>query len=339
MNKKLGVFLNNTENESDYLINFNNYKNLKKNFDYTIIVDLNNNYSLTLKNYIEKKKYKREYVMCDSKDYIQKIIYIQEKIIDYDIITFIQDKHIYGSNLNDYFTHVIKSQYEFYCFTDSTENFYHMQLYIFSIKKNIVDLFIKNCALILNKKKNLDDASYKLYYLKYITDLFINRSIFIKVAYLDIIYNKNILLIDNDFYHELVKNDILPIVDVNLLNKYMNNYNNHQITFTEIPDTFNIDIYREYDDLQKLNEDELKKHFLVHGQFECRKYKLNNFIQNDIIYKCLEKNNLLKYFDFPSNFDMYYYKNKNNDLKLLNMYQLKKHWFKFGVNENRIISK
>jgi hypothetical protein len=36
---------------------------------------------------------------------------------------------------------------------------------------------------------------------------------------------------------------------------------------------------------------------------------------------------------------MYYYKKNNNDLKLLNIYELKKHWFKFGVNEERIISK
>ena len=49
--------------------------------------------------------------------------------------------------------------------------------------------------------------------------------------------------------------------------------------------------------------------------------------------------NLLKYFDFPPNFDMFYYKKYNDDLKLLNMIQLKKHWFKFGVNEKRVISK
>jgi hypothetical protein len=286
MNKKLGVFLNNTENESDYLINYNNYKNLKKNFDDIIVIDLNNNYSLNLKKKIEKNKdIKNEHIICESKDFIEKIIIIKEKIIDYEIITFIQDKHIYISKLNDYFTHVINSNYEFYCLTDSTEIFYHMQLYIFSIKKSIIKLFIDNCIIILKHKNNFDHNSYKLNYLKYITELFVNRSIFIKVAYLDIIVNKNILLIDNNFYYELVKNDILPVIDVNLLYKYMNNYNNTKITFTEIPDTFNIDIYKQYEDIQNLNENDLKKHFLTHGQFECRKYKLDNQIQKDIIYK------------------------------------------------------
>jgi hypothetical protein len=345
MNKKLGVFLNNTENESNYLINYNNYKNLKKNFDNIIVIDLNNNYSLNLKKKIEKNKdIKNEHIIYDSKDFIEKIINIKDKIIDYEIITFIEDKHIYTSKLNDYFTHVVKSNYEFYCLTDSTEtdsteNFYHMQLYIFSIKKSIINIFINNSVLFLKNKKNLDAISYKLNYLKYITELFINRSVFVKVAYLDNIINKNILLVDNNFYFELLENDILPIIDINLLNKYNNNYNNNKLTFTEIPDTFNIDIYKQYDDLKNLNNDELKKHFIDHGQFECRKYKLNNHIQKDIIYKCLEKNNLLKYFDFPPNFDMYYYKKNNNDLKLLNMYELKKHWFKFGINEDRIISK
>lgn len=340
MNKKLGVFLNNTENESDYIINYNNYKNLKKNFDDIIIIDLNNNYSLNLKKKIEKNKdIKQEHIIYHSKDFIEKIINIKEKITDYEIITFIEDKHIYISNLNDYFTHIMKSNYEFYCYTDSTESFYHMQLYIFSIKKNIINTFINTCTLFLKNRKNFDAISYKLNYLKHITELFINRSIFVKVAYLDNIVNKNILLIDNDFYYELFKNDILPIIDVNLLNKYMNNYNNNKLTFNEIPATFNIDVYRQYEDLQNLNEDELKKHFLAHGQFEGRKYKLNNYIQKDIMYKYLEKYNLLKYFDFPPNFDMYYYKKNNNDLKILNIYELKKHWFKFGVNEQRIISK
>ena len=339
MIKKLGVFLNNTENESNYLINYNNYKNLKKNFDNIIVIDLNNNYSLNLKKKIEKNKdAKNEHIICESKDFIEKIINIKEKIIDYEIITFIEDNYIYTSKLNDYFTHVVKSNYEFYCLTDSTENFYHMQLYIFSIKKSIINTFIDNSIIIFKYKNNFDDISYKLNYLKHITELFVNRSVFVKVAYLDNIVNKNILYVDNDFYYELLENDILPIIEVNLLNKYLNDYNNNKLTFTEIPTTFNIDIYKKYDDLQNLNDDELKKHFIAHGQFECRKYKLNNYIQKDTIYKCLEKNNLLKYFDLPPNFYMYYYKKNNNDLKLLNIYELKKHGFRFGINEERIIS-
>ena len=144
MIKKLGVFLNNTENESNYLINYNNYKNLKKNFDNIIVIDLNNNYSLNLKKKLDKKKdVITEHIICKSKDFIEKIINIQEKMIDYEIITFIEDKHIYLSNLNDYFTHIIKSNYDFYCYTDSTENFYHMQLYMVLLNNLFVLMNVK----------------------------------------------------------------------------------------------------------------------------------------------------------------------------------------------------
>lgn len=339
MNKKLGVFLNNTENESDFLINYSNYKNLKKNFDDIIMIDLNNSYSLNLKKNIDKKNTNYKHIIYESNNFIEKILYIKDSIINYDIITFIQDKYIYVSNLNDYFSHINISNYEIYSMTDSNEIFYHMQLYIFSIKKSIINKFIEQTSIHIKNKKNLDNISYILNYLKYITEVFINRSVFIKVAYLDIIVNKNILLVDNDFYYELLKNNILPVIDINLLDKYMNDYNNHKLTFNEIPNSFNLDVYKQYEDLKNLNDDDLKKHFLAHGQFECRQYKLNNYIQKDVIYNCLEKNKLLKYFDFPPNFNMFYYKKYNDDLNLLNMLQLKKHWFKFGINEVRIISK
>jgi len=338
MNKKLGVFLNNTKNESDYLINYSNYKNLRKNFDNIIIVDINNIFSLNLKKNIDRKNTDYKHIICESNSFIEKIFNIKDLIIDYDIITFIQDKYIYVSNLNDYFSHIYKSNYDIYSMTDSNENFYHMQLYIFTIKKSIINKFIEETGIYIENKKNLDNISYILNYLKFITELFINRSVFIKVAYLDIIVNKNILLIDNDFYYELVKNNILPIIDINLLDKYLNNYINEKLTFNELPNTFNLDVYKQYEELKNFNDDELKKHFLAHGQFECRQYKLNKYIQKDIIYNCLEKNKLLKYFDFPTNFNMFYYKKCNEDLNLLNMQQLKKHWFKFGINEDRIIS-
>jgi len=47
---------------------------------------------------------------------------------------------------------------------------------------------------------------------------------------------------------------------------------------------------------------------------------------------------LLKYFDFPNNFDLYLYKKYNKDIKTFNKIQLKKHWFEFGFNEDRIMN-
>lgn len=365
MNQRLGIFLNNTTDESNFLINYRNYKNIRNNFDLIFIVDIENKFAIKLKNKINllldkeneilmnKNKINAEnptkivpkenqinFFTFDSDDFIEKIIYLQSKIINkkFESITFIQDHYLYVSNLENYFQHVYNSNYDFYCYTDSSELFYHLQLYIFTIKQNIFEKFINSCLNYFKNNKKNDLHSYILNFLKYITETFINRSVFVKVAYIDIIYDKNILLIDHNFYYELLENNILPIIDVNLLNKYIKQYDNQKLTVKKIPNDFNPSIYKEYDDLKEKSEEELKKHYLNHGQFECRKYKLNNFIQPLIIHKLLEKNNLLKYFDFPTNFDLYAYKKYNDDIKTFNKIQLKKHWFEFGLNENRVIN-
>jgi hypothetical protein len=334
MSIKLGVFLNNTKNESDYLINYNNYENLKDNFDKIIIIDLDTKDSSKLKNSINNSN--SEFIIYNNESYMNKIIHMERKIQNDTIITFIQDKHIYVNSLSEYFRFILNSNYDFYSFTDSTEKFYHMQLYLFSIKKNLIDKFIKAIKII--NDNNEKSISYTDSFLKYITELFDNKAVFVKVAYLDINYDKNILLDDNDFYYELLEKDILPVINVDLLYKYLDKFNDQELIFNKIPDNFNIDIYRIYEDTQRLNEEELKKHFLENGQFECRKYNNKNHIQNNIIYDILKKNKLLKYFDFPDNFDLYYYKKNNKDLELLNIIKLKNHWFEFGINEDRSFS-
>ena len=339
MNKNIGVFLNNTSTENDLLINYNNYIQLKSNFDSIIIIDINNKYSLKLKKKIEKEKIEKEkntnFIIYESIYILEKIIYLKNNLKNNNSITFIQDKYMYLDKLKTYFNHTLNTEYDLYSFTDSTEEFYHIQLYLFTIKKKIFDNFIDICIKHTEEHKN----SYNLNFLQSINKSFENKSVFIKVAYLDTIYNKNILLSDNKFYYNLFENNILPIIDVNLLYKYLKNYDRQKLIFTNIPDDFNIDIYKKYDDLNNLSEEQLKKHFLENGQFECRKYKKYEYILPYILYKKLKNNNLLKYFDFPVDFDMFYYKKLNKDIKKFNKIQLKKHWFEYGINEKRNFKK
>ena len=332
MNKNIGVFLNNTSTENDLLINYNNYIQLKYNFDLIIVIDINNKYSLKFKKKLEKEKEKNiEFIIYESTNILEKIIYLKSNLQNNNSITFIQDKYIYVDKLKNYFNHTLNTKYDLYSFTDSTEEIYHLQLYLFTIKKKIFDDFINICIKHVEEYKK----SYSLNFLQSIGELFKNKSVFIKVAYLDTIYNKNILLSDNKFYYELFENNVLPIIDINLLYKYLKKYDNQKLTFTTIPDDFNIDIYKKYDDLNNLSEEKLKNHFLKNGQFECRKYKKYEYILPYILYKKLKNNKLLKYFDFPPDFDMYYYKKLNDDIKIFNKLQLKKHWFEYGINEKR----
>ena len=49
-------------------------------------------------------------------------------------ITFINDNYIYCSDLNEYFNYINTHDLDLCSYTDSTENIYHYQFYLFTIK-------------------------------------------------------------------------------------------------------------------------------------------------------------------------------------------------------------
>ena len=147
---------------------------------------------------------------------------------------------------------------------------------------------------------------------------------------------KNIYLVNNEYYYYLLSREILPIINVRFLDSLVNDFDNKEFVHKKIPLDFDIDVYRSYEDLKTFDDDFLKRHFLEHGQFECRKYKKSELILPQVLYDKLNKINLVKYFDFPENFDFFAYKEKNDDLKKLNKLDLKKHWINYGVYEDRL---
>ena len=149
------------------------------------------------------------------------------------------------------------------------------------------------------------------------------------------IVKSNIYLVNNEYYYYLLENDILPIISIKLLDYLINDYDKKEFVLKNIPIDFDIEIYRSYDDLKNFDDEFLKKHFLEHGQFECRKYKKNEIILHKVINDKLKQVKLLKYFDFPEDFDFYKYKDKNDDLGKLNKLDLKRHWINYGVYEDR----
>ncbi len=69
-------------------------------------------------------------------------------------------------------------------------------------------------------------------------------------------------------------------------------------------------------DLSHMNDNELTNHYINHGQYENRLYKL----------------------DLPDNFDVEYYRNNNEDLSFLSDIQCISHFLRFGRFENRVFS-
>lgn len=335
MYENAGIFLNNTFNNIKSDINLSNIKLLSENFDKIFVIDNNQNFNDDMKS-----KFKNNnnilFVNVNFDDYIEKIIYFYEKFNNFKTLTFIIDEFIILNNLNEYFNFVKNTSYDYYSYTDSSENFYHMQTNIFTLKNIVFPSFFELCTNLLKSKNLLNKKEYNHRFYKEFVNLKFKRSVFLKIAYMDSNYGKNIFNEFSNYYEELLKNDLLPLVSYNLLKNFDNKFDNQNFVFKKIPDDFEVEIYKSYEDLQGYDDGFLKNHFLEHGQFECRKYSLNNHILPISIYNKLKKIKLLKYFDFPEKFDFNIYKYKNDDLNTLNKLQLKKHWFEYGIYEKRV---
>jgi len=168
-----------------------------------------------------------------------------------------------------------------------------------------------------------------------------NKVPYMKLAYLDSNLNTNIFFDNDDVYEFLLDNDLLPIINITRLIIARDNY-----TFKiheNIPDDFDIDIYRAQDDLKHYDTNFLHKHFIEYGQFEHRLYKKNSLNSNiwvlpHYIRKKLscDKCNLLYLFDIPIDFNIRKYIENNKDLANFSIEKLIKHWLHYGKYENRI---
>lgn len=126
-----------------------------------------------------------------------------------------------------------------------------------------------------------------------------------------------------------------------------------------LPDDFSSNEYRICnDDLQNLNDDELRIHYLDSGILDRRKYKIDDllpddfdsynyrFLNRDINFdninekihylKIGEKNGRKYRLDdcLPNNFNVDIYRT-HKDLKNLSENELKRHYLQYGINENR----
>ena len=155
----------------------------------------------------------------------------------------------------------------------------------------------------------------------------------LKIAY----YNDNISnnIFNNQRIYKIVfMNKLLPIININNLYNYRNNFD--VIIHTTIPSNFDIEIYRKYPDLNDKSEIFLHNHFLLNGQFENRNYSEDgNYILPIFLRTVLKSLNLLYYFDVPDNFSIEQYKKYNTDLTNISNRELYLHWINYGKFENR----
>lgn len=331
MLQNLGIFINNTKNKTKFNINLNNYNNLKDNFDTIIVIDLENEYSNELKENIIDDPKIYQYLLQESDESSELFDFDKVKVLSvlkdinpdyFRYITIINDNYIYCDELKGYFNYVYSHNMEFYSYTDSTENKYHYQLYLITIDAQKVISLIEYFNINVNNNENM-------------LDIFDNKICYLKVAYIDDNYENNVFYNDK-IYKYLVENNLLPILNINKLNNIKNNLND--IIFTELPEDFDVEIYKNHNDLRDYSNDFLKNHFLNYGQFEVRNYSNNHYIYPEYIRIMLKKSNLLNIFDVPDDFNVFNYKKKNDDLDKrndLNNNKLLLHWVNYGFNEGR----
>jgi hypothetical protein len=279
MLKKVGIFLNNTDSDVKVKINFHNYNILKTNFDNIIIIDSENDFSKKLKELIDDNDIIKKYIL-DNK-------YIKDSINDFNIsnfsyvhniiqnnsdifmsvkyITFVNDNYIYLSDLKDYFDYTfLHNDLNLCSYSDSTENEYHCQLYLFTITSQNID-----------KLNDINKITNKMPYLKI---AYLNDNKFINIFY------------NNKIYEDLLNNNLLPIININKLYHSKNNFNYNEtnnyilsinirnelnkydlLTFFDVPDNFNAIKYKELNnDLNHLDPKSLILHWLNYGRNENR---------------------------------------------------------------------
>lgn len=286
MNKKhLGIFLQCTDSYLKLKITKNNYDKLYSNFDFIVIDDIENNeYSDEFQNHIKSNveciSILHSDINSNSNDdfdvtRILKIMnYNEIDYTKYDYITFINNNYIYCDSLIDYFKYVQNHNCDFYAYSDSSENTYHYQLYLFTFHTKILSHFVN----ILKKKKNVAFT---------LPTHIEKKMVYLKVAYVEENMFKNIFF-NEIFYEYLVKNNFLKIINIHKLNLFVyqdsSKYlfpvyirdllkNAGLLSYYDVPDNFNLYQYRKNNmDLEKMSNKELLLHWIHNGSKENRSY-------------------------------------------------------------------
>lgn len=330
----LGIFINNTNSEIKLNVSLNNFQKLKKNFTDIIIYDNDTSLSNDLKNKITENNTIHKYILnnngqSDNSDFnLDKLFSVLSVVkTNYHYITVINDNYIYIDSLEEYFYYIFRHNLDFYSYTDSSEFFYHYQLNLFSFKGYMIEN-------ILNYIKKYDKNNVKNNILKDFINVFDLKMPFIKTAFIDCNYERNVHY--NDKYVEfLLKNKNLKILNIDYINKLRKT--NKKTVYVAIPDYFDINIYRNHNDLVSFDNNFLIDHFLNNGQYEVRDYRINNFLLPPYIREFLQKcNNLIEHFDVPNDFSLYNYIEKNKELQSMGYYDLMNHYVDIGKKEGKM---
>jgi len=265
-----------TTNNIKYSATINNIEKIINNIDGIIIVDsLDSYYKDKLKEYLTTKYNTKilNYYFIENDVYVDfgKYIYaIKNNELNCNNIIFLNDSIFIMNEIDDFFNKL--NNYDLYAFTENNEIKYHYQSYLFSIKKNKLNILIDYFESNKHNIKYFNDI-IRIYEIE-LCYLFENKNCHINNLKL---CDKNIFNLYNKLiYNNLLKNNTLPIIKIKSFE-----YNIYPTIFKKMPNDFNDQEYINlHADLKQLKGNQIKQHFLNSGQYEGRKYKQNNEINN-----------------------------------------------------------
>jgi len=140
------------------------------------------------------------------------------KTIDYNkynFIIFTNDSYIIHAPINHFLNLTFKYNLDFYGYNDSTQDRYHYQSYLFSLKRDVIPIFIQNYISKKNMIKNQADVI--THYELTMTDWFNNRKSYLKIGNIQSHKTKNIFFTNDSLYKLLKETTLLPFTKIKRL--------------------------------------------------------------------------------------------------------------------------
>lgn len=144
-----------------------------------------------------------------------KWIYVINNLVDYndyDYIIFTNDSFIIHNSINHYLNLIAKHNVELYGYNDSSGPRYHYQTYLFSLRKDAVNIFVNRVTdpniIINNQHDVINNFEIK------ITDWFSTKKSFLKIGNFGLQKNHNIFFTNDKIYIPLKNSGLLPFTKI-----------------------------------------------------------------------------------------------------------------------------
>jgi len=145
---------------------------------------------------------------------------------DYDYVVLTNDSFFIHDSINHFFNLTAKHAVDLFGYNDSTQSRYHYQSYLFSLKVDVIPIFIRNVNnphfLINSQKDVINNFETQM------TDWFSSVNCFLKIGQIPMNIKKNIFFTNDKLYLPLKNNGLLPFTKLKRKNIHLKTCENNE---------------------------------------------------------------------------------------------------------------